>query len=152
VGPTMATAGTRDQCLLQLRVSMVTLRASDLSLAVIWVIPVALSSTLRSAAADSAVPTDLRDPVVRFELRRRLASVQLDLFAHLPAARQLHIGLIACSRTKPTDPSQAASCTSLRYSAPLVHTPSAATATAGGSCCRRGRASWSPPRCSHRTT
>ena len=34
--------------------------------------------------APTEVPTDLRDPDVRFELRRRLASVQLDLFAHLP--------------------------------------------------------------------
>ena len=34
--------------------------------------------------APTEVPTDLCDPDVRFELRRRLASVQLDLFAHLP--------------------------------------------------------------------
>jgi len=34
--------------------------------------------------APTEVPTALRDPDVRFELRRRLASVQLDLFAHLP--------------------------------------------------------------------
>jgi DNA polymerase-3 subunit alpha len=39
----------------------------------LWVFP---------APAD--VPTDLRDPEVRIELRRRLAAVQLDLFAHLP--------------------------------------------------------------------
>ncbi|MDQ6672171.1 MAG: hypothetical protein M3069_15745 [Chloroflexota bacterium] len=39
----------------------------------LWVFP---------APAD--VPTDLRDPEVRLELRRRLAAVQLDLFAHLP--------------------------------------------------------------------
>jgi hypothetical protein len=34
----------------------------------------------------AAVPTDLRDPDVRLELRRRLGSVQLELFAHLPLA------------------------------------------------------------------
>ena len=28
-------------------------------------------------------PTDLRDPEVRLELRRRPAAVQLDLFSHL---------------------------------------------------------------------
>jgi hypothetical protein len=33
--------------------------------------------------APADVPTDLRDPEVRLELRRRLAPVQLDLFAHL---------------------------------------------------------------------
>ena len=41
----------------------------------LWVFP---------APAD--VPTDLRDPDVRFELRRRLAPVQLDLFAQLAVA------------------------------------------------------------------
>jgi hypothetical protein len=36
--------------------------------------------------APAAVPTDLRDPDVRLELRRRLAPVQLDLFAQPTAA------------------------------------------------------------------
>jgi hypothetical protein len=34
--------------------------------------------------APADVPTDLRDPDVRLELRRRLAPAQMDLFAHLP--------------------------------------------------------------------
>ena len=36
--------------------------------------------------APADVPTDLRDPDVRFELRRRLAPVQLDLFAQFAVA------------------------------------------------------------------
>lgn len=36
--------------------------------------------------APAEVPTDLRDPDVRFELRRRLGPVQLDLFAQLAVA------------------------------------------------------------------
>ena len=41
----------------------------------LWVFP---------APAD--VPTDMRDQDIRFELRRRLAPVQLDLFAQLAVA------------------------------------------------------------------
>ena len=36
--------------------------------------------------APADVPTDVRDPEVRLELRKRLASAQLELFAHLPVA------------------------------------------------------------------
>ena len=36
--------------------------------------------------APAEVPTDLRDPEVRLELRRRLAPVQLELFGPAPAA------------------------------------------------------------------
>ena len=38
---------------------------------------------LWSFPAPAVVPTDLRDSDVRLELRRRLAPVQLDLFAQL---------------------------------------------------------------------
>ena len=36
--------------------------------------------------APAEVPTDMRDPDVCLELRRRLGPAQLELFAHLPAA------------------------------------------------------------------